>query len=979
MTFNITEHNNGGDTTINESSSSVNYTLSDACFAEGGQAKLYHVLKHNISSQLTGGKQLVCKVIRQDRISDPAGVALHSMAAAARLATRELRHPNLVRYVYTELKEHLVEHPNADDNSMCLELSLHIIMPQAQCDLSTWLRQDSKKRRFFGRGSRETKEVLLSIALQLVSALMHMHQQGVLHLDVSLGNILVSESSTKLHRNQEVSAAHIDIVLIDLETSTLGGQSPSPNFTVEFAAPERIKDAASCSPSCDVFSLGAVLFCLATRPEFPIFDIPAVGPGLLSSADITPTRLSTIIHRECARSNSLYIAPLLLLMLSHDPSTRISLRQAHMFIKQLVDGKPLQFPYVLPSLQLYCLDNSERKAVDIASDPNLYDMRASCVVCGKPRITGTLTHSDRKACVSSHMHVPGATSPSSPLPRALQPIIFPNKSDWNASTKHNFDVHGFEFHFLYPMAEATMAASAMEVASYSQNNKSEDDEYDILPAVKSPLSALQSNGGFAVFSVIPNDLLVCRTPDSVVSLAAPDDICGWQTDTSHRQLAALLAFSAAIPWESHLTQFLHRTGRIRNPVPACFFSSKTKASERQQRSYPYSEDDAASGIPLPQHFCWLIPNEEFVLASGETWIPPPHGGFVFWFNESPLNSSTMDRYFAVSTEQSTSLSKYCTTAPMELNVRKLPFVQEKCSAGNTVLKTTFNRRTLSPFVAVGAMLNSVTMTVKNEFNERLSGIPNTILSSAKQCQNNDTQSSPVPIALWVSKLNVNHFCFELIGCWRHQTPSSHQSTLRSRFLCTLTEEKGEMSAFRAVDGGFRALRPPRNSKYVCFGASSATRIESVSESTQHRFSSLLPHGAFFFFADDGTAVGVYAVTIFHEQSPQLRPSSLMSSNFYTNLSSTSENCTLPFENSYKVNALFHLSEDTDSLGVNNDAHSFQFALGDHLGPIDIGPESVTGIERVFRADSALWFPFDGSLHIKNMEGGSSVIADIYSP
>ncbi len=93
---------------------------------------------------------------------------------------------------------------------------------------------------------REVLRVLSPVA----HALAHMHVRGVVHGDVSPGNILVDHSGCA--------------VLIDLGFSSRRGASGSVAGTPGFIAPERSREGAKLEPSADVWSLGAVITACLT-------------------------------------------------------------------------------------------------------------------------------------------------------------------------------------------------------------------------------------------------------------------------------------------------------------------------------------------------------------------------------------------------------------------------------------------------------------------------------------------------------------------------------------------------------------------------------------------------------------------------------------------------------------------------------------------------------------------------------------------
>jgi serine/threonine protein kinase len=101
-----------------------------------------------------------------------------------------------------------------------------------------------------GDGAMSPIDAVL-LAMQIASVLRMMHQQGLVHFDVTPGNLLLAEGRP---------------VVIDLGlTRHVGWRSPDHlvRGTRGYVAPERY-DLARADPAMDVFGLGAVMFELLT-------------------------------------------------------------------------------------------------------------------------------------------------------------------------------------------------------------------------------------------------------------------------------------------------------------------------------------------------------------------------------------------------------------------------------------------------------------------------------------------------------------------------------------------------------------------------------------------------------------------------------------------------------------------------------------------------------------------------------------------
>ncbi|KAJ9458551.1 Calcium-dependent protein kinase 1 [Diplonema papillatum] len=106
------------------------------------------------------------------------------------------------------------------------------------------------------------EETILSVALQVLKAVHYLHTRNVYHMDVKPENILVAENKDD----------GIVVYLTDFDacrSSTAGPQNVE--YTAEFTAPEVHNDNL-CTAAADVFSLGVVLLCFTTLPEFPCLD-----------------------------------------------------------------------------------------------------------------------------------------------------------------------------------------------------------------------------------------------------------------------------------------------------------------------------------------------------------------------------------------------------------------------------------------------------------------------------------------------------------------------------------------------------------------------------------------------------------------------------------------------------------------------------------------------------------------------------------
>jgi len=160
---------------------------------------------------------------------------------------------------------------------------------------------------YMARKTIETAEVV-DIALQVTRALQAAHDKGVVHRDIKPGNIIVSDASAvkvldfglaRRFRTTETGE-------LGLEGSTMPGR---PVGTANYMAPERILQMP-LDPRCDLFSLGVVIFEMATgrlpfagaSPSETVTNVLDNPPASLTS--LSPDRpkvLETIVMRLLAK------------------------------------------------------------------------------------------------------------------------------------------------------------------------------------------------------------------------------------------------------------------------------------------------------------------------------------------------------------------------------------------------------------------------------------------------------------------------------------------------------------------------------------------------------------------------------------------------------------------------------------------------------------------------------------------------------
>jgi serine/threonine protein kinase/formylglycine-generating enzyme required for sulfatase activity len=114
---------------------------------------------------------------------------------------------------------------------------------------------------------------------QIAAALDHAHKQGVIHRDVKPSNILITRSG---------QAILTDFGLALLRSRRAEDVSDGTAFgTPEYMAPEQISDSRAASPASDIYSLGVVLYEMATG-QVPFRAESAVDTALRHLNDTAP-------------------------------------------------------------------------------------------------------------------------------------------------------------------------------------------------------------------------------------------------------------------------------------------------------------------------------------------------------------------------------------------------------------------------------------------------------------------------------------------------------------------------------------------------------------------------------------------------------------------------------------------------------------------------------------------------------------------
>jgi len=191
--------------------------------ASGSSASVYRC------EDKSAGRQLACKMSRREECRWPWNHVLDMYERESRLLRRVQGHPNVIQYAG------LYREPNRV--YMVMELvnggDLHTVLTKQRC---------------------LPEEVARAAFTQLVSAVDHLHANGMVHRDIKLENVLYDQTA-----NPPV------IKLCDLGNSMLLEQPSHGNFkgTNGYTAPEIGTGApVHWTPKADVWALGVVLYAM---------------------------------------------------------------------------------------------------------------------------------------------------------------------------------------------------------------------------------------------------------------------------------------------------------------------------------------------------------------------------------------------------------------------------------------------------------------------------------------------------------------------------------------------------------------------------------------------------------------------------------------------------------------------------------------------------------------------------------------------
>jgi len=174
-------------------------------------------------------------------------------------------------------------------------------------------------------------EYAARVGSQVASALAAAHAEGIVHRDVTPGNVLVTPEGV-------AKIADFGIARAAGEGTVTGGGLIAG--TPAFLAPE-VADGEEAGFPSDVFSLGATLYsAVEGNPPFGTDDNPMALLRRVARGEINPPRQTGPL------------VDVLLVMLRRDPAERPSMAEVHEALEAVADGKPVLLPPRTPTLLL---------------------------------------------------------------------------------------------------------------------------------------------------------------------------------------------------------------------------------------------------------------------------------------------------------------------------------------------------------------------------------------------------------------------------------------------------------------------------------------------------------------------------------------------------------------------------------------------------------------------------------------------------
>lgn len=237
-------------------------------------------------------------------------------------------------------------------------------------------------------------EYVANLGSQVASALAAAHAEGIVHRDVTPGNVLIALDGTAKIADFGISRA------IGEGTVTGGGLIAG---TPAFLAPEVAGGADAGFPS-DVFSLGSTLYtALEGSPPFGMDENPIALLQRVAHAELTPPR----------RAGPL--TEVLLSMLRRAPADRPTMAQVHEALAAVVAGQPVRLPIPEPTSPTLVLPGRQpRRRRLVAGAVAVFLVAAGILI-------GSLVNRDRATGAVVADPVPVIPAPATTTPAAVAP------------------------------------------------------------------------------------------------------------------------------------------------------------------------------------------------------------------------------------------------------------------------------------------------------------------------------------------------------------------------------------------------------------------------------------------------------------------------------------------------------------------------------------------------------------------------------
>ena len=208
-----------------------NYDVVDF-IGQGGMGSVYKVKEE------AQGKELAIKVLRPEFVPDHIAVKRFEQEA---IAASKLTHPNLVQ---------VFGHGKTDDGSPYL--------------IMEYLSGESLGS-YIDRVGKISLDTTLDIFIQVCGALSHAHSKGVIHRDLTPGNIILTFS-----KNGEVTARVVDFGIAKIQHDMRSTQDLTETGSVlgspSYMSPEQCL-GVNIDLRADIYSLGCVLYESLTGEE----------------------------------------------------------------------------------------------------------------------------------------------------------------------------------------------------------------------------------------------------------------------------------------------------------------------------------------------------------------------------------------------------------------------------------------------------------------------------------------------------------------------------------------------------------------------------------------------------------------------------------------------------------------------------------------------------------------------------------------